>query len=330
MKKMTYKIAGITIILALAWGSPTPVTAADDAARGYMPGQRVLLDAHNCYPYQGRWADRLERALGTGPPLAVEQDLVWFTDPDTGVARSIVSHGKPFTGKEPSLESYFFESIRSLVEEALANGNSGDWPLVTLNLDIKNNTIEHTRVVWENLKRYEAWLTTAKKSGDIARVGRLDLKPVLVLSKGNGAEFQAFYEEVPVGEKLLVFGVGQSGSGTAPQEIMPKPSDNFRRWWNFSWAVVEEGGQRRAGDWTEADAERLQALVDRAHEAGYWIRFYTLDGWSGRGDMGWRIGYNFGSKEAAVLRWRAAIGAGVDFIASDHYEDVAEALKSAR
>ena len=37
--------------------------------------------------------------------------------------------------------------------------------------------------------------------------------------------------------------------------------------------------------------------------------------------MGWTPGYNFKSLDAARTRWRAAIAAGVDFIATDQYED---------
>ncbi len=74
------------------------------------PGARVLLDAHNCYPEADRWADRIDRALATGLPVAIEQDLVWYADPATGKARSIVSHGEPFTGREPSLEDPFLRA----------------------------------------------------------------------------------------------------------------------------------------------------------------------------------------------------------------------------
>ena len=31
-----------------------------------------LLDAHNCYPYEGRWTDRIDRALAVGFPVAIE------------------------------------------------------------------------------------------------------------------------------------------------------------------------------------------------------------------------------------------------------------------
>ena len=298
----------------------------------FLPGARVLMDAHNCYPYQGRWTDRLERALGTGLPLALEQDLVWYTDPESGESRSIVSHGKPFTGEEPSIDDYFFEAIRPLMERALEDGDRSDWPLITLNLDIKDNVIEHTAVVWETLKKYDAWITSAIKTDDIAEPQALDLKPLLVLSKGNGSEFEAFYGRVPTGDKLLVFGVARTSSGpaTAPEEIFALPSDNFRRWWNSAWSVIETGGQRRAADWTAAEASRLKALVERAHERGYWVRLYTLNGVGRRVDMGWSTGYDFGSSEAVALRWRAAKEAGVDFIASDQYEDLSDTLMSFR
>jgi hypothetical protein len=35
------------------------------------------MDAHNCYPYFGWWADRIDRTLSEGTPLALEQDSYW-------------------------------------------------------------------------------------------------------------------------------------------------------------------------------------------------------------------------------------------------------------
>jgi hypothetical protein len=66
---------------------------------------RVTLHAHNCYPEDGRWADRLDRALGTHvQPIAIEQDVVWYVDPATGKGRSVLAHGGEPTGKEPLAE----------------------------------------------------------------------------------------------------------------------------------------------------------------------------------------------------------------------------------
>ena len=80
---------------------------------------RVLLDAHNCYPEADRWADRIDRALATGIRRGDRAGSRLVRGSGHGQARSIVSHGEPFTGREPSLESHFFERIRPLVEKAL-------------------------------------------------------------------------------------------------------------------------------------------------------------------------------------------------------------------
>src|SRR5579859_8181291 len=80
------------------------------------PGSRTLMDAHNCYPYFEWWSDRIDRALSAGTPLAIEQDLGWYTDAKTGKGRSVVTHGDPITGEEPPMEEYFFARVRPIVE----------------------------------------------------------------------------------------------------------------------------------------------------------------------------------------------------------------------
>ena len=62
---------------------------------------------------------------------------------------------------------------------------------------------------------------------------------------------------------------------------------------------------------------------------GYWVRFYTLNGVGTEGVMnGWGPDYNFGTLDAAKIRWKAAAEAGVDFIATDQYEDFSAFLKT--
>ena len=300
-------------------GSPAP----------WLPGQRVLLDAHNCYPYNGRWADRLDRALGTGTPLAIEEDLFWFTDKKSGRSRSVVSHGKPVSGNEPTLETYFLERIRPIMEEALQANPRTNWPLITLNLDFKTNEPEHLAAIWELLGKYESWLCTAERVEDSKRVMPMDLKPLLVLAGDFDAQEEAFHNRVPVGAKLRLFGavhVQKEDAGMAPERMVRHSATNYRRWWNNPWKVVEKAGQARTGDWTPESMRRLRSLVDQAHAMGLWIRFYTLNGHDrAEGEsLGWDAGYNFGSKEKVLTRWRAAIQAGVDFVATDQYEDLAQ------
>ena len=117
------------------------------------------MDAHNCYPYYEWWYDRIDRALSAGTPLAIEQDLAWHTDKKTGKSWSIVTHSAPGFGNEPTMKQYFFERVRPIVEQALRDGNHGNWPLITLNLDFKTEEPEHLRAVFALLKEYQDWLT---------------------------------------------------------------------------------------------------------------------------------------------------------------------------
>src|SRR5262245_1942548 len=103
---------------------------------------RPILDAHNCYPYDGQWNDRLDRALKTGYPVGIEQDLAWAS------GRVVVSHKKETTGQEPTLREYFFEHVRPIVEKALQENNRSSWPLIILHFDMKDNQPALLHAVW--------------------------------------------------------------------------------------------------------------------------------------------------------------------------------------
>jgi hypothetical protein len=300
----------------------------------FEPGARSLLDAHNCYPDAGQWTDRIDRALATGPPLAIEQDLVWRCTGSAGAdCAPVVSHGLPLTGQEPTLEAYFFERIRPVMEKALASDDRSRWPLVTLNLDFKTEEPEHLAAVWALLGKYERWLSTARRTSRESEIAPLTPGPLLVLTGESDTQAAVFHDRVPAGSALRLFGAvhvaGLPGTPPSPDlepdrepppRIAPGPRTNYRRWWNNAWRVVEWPGQARAGRWTPADEERLRALVSEAHTRSLWIRFYTLDGFTADADRGWFATYNFGSLDAARTRWRAALDAGADFVATDQFE----------
>ena len=295
------------------------------------PGTRSVMDAHNCYPYFEWWSDRIDRALSAGTPLAIEQDLDWYTDKHSGRAWAVVSHGGPLTGQEPTIDRYFFERVRPIVEKAVKDRNRRDWPLITLNLDFKSDNPELLSAIWSVLEKYRDWLTTAPRTKG-SEMQLLDVKPILVLTGESDAQEKVFNQKVPIGEKLLAFGAVHSFAGdpmSSPETLAPEAVSNYRRWWNNPWRVVERGGQAEAGDWTPEEEQRLRALVNYAHSRGLWIRFYTLDGATKQelSCFGWFRTYNFGSLAAAQQRWRAAAQAGVDYIASDQYEQLAELLK---
>jgi hypothetical protein len=323
--KFTLYIAFVTVLVTM------PLSAQSSAAR---PGARTVMDAHNCYPYFEWWSDRIDRALSAGTPVAIEQDLAWYTDPKTGKSWSIVTHGLPGEGNEPTMKQYFFERVRPIVEKALREGNHGDWPLITLNLDFKTNEPEHLRVVLALLHEYRDWLTTAPRTADGTTPQPLDVRPILVLTGDPDAQQKVFYDDVPVGDRVLLFGAvhaNEKNPMAAPDVLEKERASNYRRWWNNPWSVVEEGGQTKAGEWTKEDNLRLRALVEHAHENGLWIRFYTLDGVATKQELschGWFGGYNFGSPAAARVRWQAAFAAGVDYIASDQYEELGQFIKN--
>jgi hypothetical protein len=297
------------------------------------PGSRTMMDAHNCYPYGEWWSDRIDRALSAGTPLAIEQDLGWYTDAQTGKSWSALTHDEPMSGDEPTMEHYFFARVRPIVEKVLKEGNRGDWPLITLNLDFKDNKSEHVAAVLALLRKYQAWITSAAKGAQIDQVQALDVKPILVLGGEADEQQTVFYDQLHDGDRVLAFGAIHSGDKdpqAAPEVIDTEKANNYRRWWNNPWNVVEAAGQPHAGAWTPEKMKRLQALVNRAHANGLWIRFYTLDG-AAKSQLscnGWFHDYDFGSLAAARIRWRAAIAAHVDYIASDQYELLGKFVRS--
>lgn len=325
-------------MLACMLGAGT--AAAADLA--FLNHGHPVPDAHNCYPYDGRWNDRLRRALDSGYPVSIEQDLAWYVDPRTGKGRVVVSHTPNPTGREPTLRAYFFEQVRPIVEKALAENDRSEWPLIILHFDFKDTRPAILEAVWHLLHQYEPWLSTAFKTGDPYQLTPIDRKPILAVTEDSDAQARVFYNDVPPGGRLLVFGsahthtpppgatpaqVAHWEATAPPSQLLTTRATVYRRWWNNSWWIVEEGGETKAGAWTKADDLRLRALVDYAHRQGYWIRFYTLDGFSAKQDRGWDAGYNFGSMRQVVPRWQASIAAGVDFIATDQVEALSHYFK---
>ena len=309
-----------------------PIVQSQQGSGAAYPGARSVMDAHNCYPYSEWWSSRIDRALSAGTPVAIEQDLGWYTDPKTGRSWSVVTHGDPITGREPVMEHYFFDKVRPIVERALRDGNHGNWPLITLNLDFKDNKPEHLADVRALLLKYRAWISEASKGKDPNAIQPLLVRPILVLTGEPDAQQKVFYDQLGPDDPVLAFGAIHSEGKdyhAAPDVIDSERATNYRRWWNNPWRVVEPGGQQHAGAWTPEKMHRLQALVERAHANGLWIRFYTLDG-ATEDELschGWFHSYNFGNLAAAQERWRAAVEAGADYIASDQYELLADQIR---
>ncbi len=295
MKPAVFLVLGCAALLQVATAqSPAPFPAP-------------LFDAHNCYPYEGKYTDRIDRALATGFPVAIEQDIGFFG------GEAVVTHTDKTTGTEPTLKQHFFERVRPIIEKALKDNRRDQWPLIVLHFDFKDLKPETLRAVWKVLEQYEPWLATGTKSADPTSLQPIAMKPILVLTEDADEQEAIFDREVPVGGKLRLF-------GSAHTKGLTQRATNYRRWLNYSWREVEPEGQPKATEWTPAKAAKLKSIVENAHKLGYWMRFYTVDGFTEAENQGWFQTYNFPSRAAAEIRWNAEIQAGVDLIASDQYE----------
>ena len=212
---------------------------------------------------------------------------------------------------------------------------------MVLHLDFKTNEPAHHQAVWDLLGKYESWLTTAERVADEQRVTPFTPGPLLVLTEAGAEPGRHVLTRVPVGGRLRIFGTippatlpaaktaeerAAAAVAATPEVLIPTGATNYRRWTNFSWAVVELGGQNKAGPWTPDDDRRLRAIVARAHAMGLWVRFYTLNGHPAAESKGWTASYNFGSLAAVRERLAAARDAGVEFIATDQYEELGAVL----
>ena len=217
------------------------------------------------------------------------------------------------TGTEPLLRDYFFERVRPIVEKALAENDRSHWPLIVLHFDFKDNQAPLLHAVWDVLGEYQGWITTAVKTRRPAPSGALRTEAAagadgrfrragrgLLQRSSGGCEAAALrlgpHEGHSVGAESAARPSARDpaagGAAAGPAHELP--------------AMVEQlmvrGGRRRTAR-RPAIGRRpttgaCSALVDHAHKLGYWIRFYTLDGFRAGEDRGWGDGYNFGSRAA--------------------------------
>ncbi|MEO6804315.1 MAG: hypothetical protein ABI197_13835 [Granulicella sp.] len=338
---MRHRAISIFALFIAVVASSFPVHA-QEANLDFLNHNQPILDAHNCYPYEGQWNNRIQRALDSGFPVSIEQDLAWYVDPVTHKGRVVVSHTPHPTGSEPTLEDYFFKQVTPIIKKAIAENKRSQWPVIVLHFDFKDNQTALLQAVWQILGQHEEWLSTAVKTSNPNELSPIDRQPILVVTEEADEQQKVFYDVLPVGARLRLFGSAHTRAApqnmtreqqvhwavtATPEELVIGKPTNYRRWWNGTWYQVEEGGEPHAGDWNTADNKRLKSLVDYAHSMGYWVRFYALDGFAPAEDQGWGQSYNFGSREAVVLRWKAAIAAGVNFIATNQYEELATYLK---
>ena len=250
-----------------------------------------------------------------------------------GALAPLVSHESTCVGGEPTLEAYFFERVRPIVEAALPKGPSADWPLITLNLDFKTNEPEHHAAVWALLGKYEALADDGaagrRCSDGGAATGRAAAGAHRLARRPAGD----VPRRVPVGARLRVFGaiagiararVDAGGAATrdAGHQLPPLVEPSVARGRGGRPARrgrVDAGGRRAPGGVLSPTRTRMAC--------GFGSTRSTASPASARAGP---ASYNFGSLDAAARRWRAAIDAKVDFIATDQYAEFARSRDADR
>jgi hypothetical protein len=62
------------------------------------------------------------------------------------------------------------------------------------------------QAVWQLLGQHEGWLSTAVKTTDSRKISPIDRKPILVVTEESDEQQKVFYDAVPVGARLRLFG----------------------------------------------------------------------------------------------------------------------------
>ena len=153
----------------------------------------------------------------------------------------------------------------------------------------------------------------------------MEVGPMLVLTGQADAQEVSFHDAVPVGDRLRLFGAvhdAPRAPGAADDET--PSADAGHELPPLVESSLESGRARRPARGGRLDLGRPARLHGccrggaRGRPVGPFLHLEWRRGQRGA-EQGWSPGYNFGSIDAAESRWRAAIDAGVDFIATDQY-----------
>jgi len=280
-----------------------------------LPTGPLPVSAHNCYPQNSTSGERLAEALALGIDN-IEIDLGW----DEANRRLIVGHDatpRPGTAY-PGLEAYLVPAL-----EAHWRTRRADGAPTILTVDWKT---EHPAAV-ERFKAFlddhPDWFSSAPKADE----SPLTPRRLTVCLSGSDRAKDHYDSLVPAGGVYRAFRDTVFGAGVAARpevaDYAPTPATAYQRFLAFHWGHVERGGPALAGEWTDADAARLEALLAHAHRRGFRVRFYTLNGHTGPLSGP----YRFANDASAAVRWHAVVSSGADWVATDEYAEIVGELR---
>ncbi|MBA2446255.1 MAG: hypothetical protein H0V49_13130 [Nocardioidaceae bacterium] len=269
--------AAVTLGAPATTGAAPAITAASPTS-GVQPLERA--HAHNDYEHERPVLDALAHGF-----TSLEAD-VYLVD-----GQLLVGHDPVDLDPERTLQSLYLDPLRRIAHR---NGGSvyRKWDgSLQLLIDIKNTGAETYAAIDEVLRHYPDIMT--RWTGD-----RVHERAVTAVISGDRP--RALMEAQRTRFAGYDGRLSDLGSGTSAS-FMPLVSDNWTR--HFTWLGV--------GPMPEAERQKLVQIVERAHAAGYRVRFWATP------DL---------DTEAREALWRELVAAGVDHINTDDLAGLQEFL----
>jgi glycerophosphoryl diester phosphodiesterase len=282
-----HRLAGILVALPLTLlhvEASAVAASSPDAVAPKKPTSTVQplerAHAHNDYEHERPLLDALSHGF-----TSVEAD-VYLVD-----GQLLVAHDPEDLDPARTLQSLYLDPLREIVRRSGGSVYRAWDGSLQLLVDIKNTGAETYAELDRVLRRYRSILTTWK--GDKVRE-----RAVTVVISGDRPR------ELMESQRVRFAGydgrLSDLGTGI-PATFMPLVSDNWTK--HFTWMGV--------GPMPEAEREKLHAIVEQAHAAGYRVRFWATP------DM------DTAAREAL---WRELVAAGVDHINTDDLAGLQEFL----
>ena len=247
MRTMTFhRIQGVivAVVLALvavvALPGMAPATASGPDRHAVQPLERA--HAHNDYEHDRPLLDALDHGF-----TSVEAD-VWLVD-----GQLFIGHDGPDPSR--TLASTYLEPLRQRFRDNGGAIHPGWRDSLRLLIDVKSEATSTWPVIERELARYPELFTAA-------RGGRVHERAVTAVISGN-RDLVAI-QAAAVRRSFYDGRLSDLESGL-PSEVMPLVSDNWTK--HFTWLGV--------GPMPEAERAKLHLIVQRAHAAGYDVRFWA-------------------------------------------------------
>lgn len=265
----TLRPAVLALAVALGLGLLAPSATALTPDREVAPLARA--HAHNDYVHARPLLDALSDGF-----TSVEAD-VWLVD-----GRLLVGHDRAVLKRGRTLTSLYLDPLKKRVKAA---GGSvyPDWPgTFQLLIDVKSDATATYQAIDAELREHRRIMTVFEDGAVRPRA------VTAVISGGRDLPaMQAQHKRFAGYDGRL----SELDSGLSAAD-MPLVSDNWLQ--QFTWVG--------AGPMPEAERARLHDLVDRAHLAGYRVRFWNTP--------------DFKSPARRAV-WTELVAAGVDHINTD-------------